>query len=51
MDASQEHTRWNCRYHIVWAPRFRRKNHIRKVQKRNWGDIPETMPIQRDRNS
>lgn len=25
MDASQEHTRWNCRYHIVWAPKFRRK--------------------------
>jgi putative transposase len=25
MDASQEHTRWNCRYHIVWAPKFKRK--------------------------
>ena len=25
MDLSQEHTKWNCRYHIVWAPKFRRK--------------------------
>ena len=25
MDASLEHTRWNCRYHIVWAPKYRRK--------------------------
>ena len=25
MDASQEHTRWNCRYHIVRASTFRRK--------------------------
>ena len=25
MDLSQEHTRWNCRYHIVWAPKYRRK--------------------------
>ena len=25
MDTSQEHTRWNCRYHIGWAPKFRRK--------------------------
>ncbi len=25
MDSSLEHTKWNCKYHIVWAPKFRRK--------------------------
>lgn len=24
-DQSLEHTRWNCKYHIVFAPKFRRK--------------------------
>ena len=34
MDASQEHTRWNCRYHIVWAPKFRRKIIYGKYRKK-----------------
>ena len=25
MENSLEHTRWNCKYHVVWAPKFRRK--------------------------
>lgn len=25
MDKVLEHTKWNCRYHIVWAPKYRRK--------------------------
>lgn len=25
MDSVLEHTKWNCRYHIVWAPKYRRK--------------------------
>ena len=25
MESSLEHTRWNCKYHVVWAPKFRRK--------------------------
>jgi len=25
MEASLEHTKWNCRYHIEWAPKYRRK--------------------------
>ena len=24
-DQSLNHTRWNCKYHIVFAPKFRRK--------------------------
>ena len=25
MDSVLEHTKWNCRYHIVFAPKYRRK--------------------------
>ena len=25
MDKSLEPTRWSCKYHVVWAPKFRRK--------------------------
>ena len=25
MEKSLEHTRWNCKYHVVWGPKFRRK--------------------------
>ena len=25
MDKSLEQTRWSCKYHAVWAPKFRRK--------------------------
>ena len=25
MESVLEHTKWNCRYHIVWAPKYRRK--------------------------
>ncbi len=25
MESSLEHTKWNCKYHIVWEPKFRRK--------------------------
>ena len=25
MDSVLEHTKWNCRYHIVWSPKYRRK--------------------------
>ncbi|MGM0126207.1 transposase for insertion sequence element IS200 [Enterococcus sp. AZ194] len=24
-DKSLEHTRWNCKYHIVFTPKYRRK--------------------------
>ena len=25
MEKSLEHTRWNCKYHVVFAPKYRRK--------------------------
>ena len=34
MENSLEHTRWNCKYHIVWVPKYRRK----MVEKLYWVD-------------
>jgi putative transposase len=42
MDASLEHTRWNCRYHIVWAPKYRRKIIYGKYRK-EIGAIPRKL--------
>ena len=25
MDKSLAHTKWNCKYHIIWIPKYRRK--------------------------
>ena len=25
MDKNLSHTRWNCKYHIIWIPKYRRK--------------------------
>ena len=32
-EQSLEHTRWNCKYHIVFAPKFRRKIAYGKYRK------------------
>jgi REP element-mobilizing transposase RayT len=45
MDESQEHTRWNCRYHIVWAPKFQTENYLWEVSERDRGDNPKIMRL------
>ncbi len=42
---SLAHTKWNCKYHIVFAPKYRRKT-LR--DKRN---IETAMPMERSRNN
>ena len=34
-DLSLSHTRWNCKYHIVFIPKYRRKEIYEKI----WADI------------
>ena len=31
-DSSLSHTRWNCQYHIVFVPKYRRKTMYGKVR-------------------
>lgn len=32
-ESSLSHTRWNCRYHIVFTPKYRRKVIYRKLRR------------------
>ena len=38
-DSSLSHTRWNCQYHIVFVPKYRRKTMYGKVR----GDMREIL--------
>ena len=31
-DSSLSHTRWNCKYHIVFAPKYRRQDIYGKIR-------------------
>ena len=35
---SQSYVKWECKYHIVWCPKYRRKELYGKVRKR-FGEI------------
>ncbi|MCI5145995.1 MAG: IS200/IS605 family transposase [Candidatus Electrothrix sp. AR3] len=35
---SQSHVKWECKYHIVWCPKYRRKKLYGRVRKR-FGEI------------
>ncbi len=40
---SLAHTKWNCKYHIVFTPKYRRKNILWRKKKRNRTDIERTV--------
>lgn len=47
---SLSHTKWNCKYHIVFAPKYRRKCIFRK----NCAYVPEersAIPLQTEQSS
>ena len=37
--SSLSHTKWNCRYHIVFAPKYRRKIFYGKNQPYNFPEV------------
>jgi len=39
-DSSLAHTRWNCKYHLVFTPKYRRKVIYNKIRK----DIGQRLP-------
>ena len=44
---SLSHTKWNCKYHIVFAPKYRRKVAYGKIKQ----DIASIQIIYKERNS
>ena len=45
--SSLSHTTWDCKYHLVWVPKYRKKilyGHLRK----NLGDVFRELALQRE---
>ena len=47
---SLAHTKWNCKYHIVFAPKYRRQVFLRREEIGNKRDTSEIMSMERSRN-
>lgn len=49
MDDSQSlcHTRWDCKYHIIWIPKCRRKVFFGRIRK-NLGDLLHSLARQKE---
>ena len=50
-DSSLSHTRWNCKYHIVFMPKYRRKEIYGKLKSDIGKDIKNVVQIQESRNN
>ena len=44
--SSLAHTKWNCKYHIVFAPKYRKKVFFREMVE-DTRSTPSTMPMER----
>ncbi len=45
------HTTWNCKYHIVFAPKYRRKVFFEEKTDGDQRDTSKIMPMERRRNN
>ena len=45
------HASWNCKYHVVFAPKYRRKVFFEKKTVGDKRDSSEIMPMERRRNN
>ena len=50
---SLAHSKWNCKYHIVFAPKYRRKVFYEEKRKeiRDKRNYPNTMSMERSRKT
>ena len=48
---SLAHTKWNCKYHIVFAPKIQKEGVFRGEKARDTRDITPTMPVEGSGNS
>ncbi len=48
-DSSLSHSRWECKYHVVWIPKYRRKTLYGELR-RYLGQIFKDLWEQRDKN-
>ncbi len=48
---SLAHSTWNCKYHLVFAPKYRRMQIYGQIRKRYRSNIKEIMRTKRNRNN
>jgi putative transposase len=46
-EQSLRHTRWECKYHVVWIPKYRRKTLYGQLRK-YLGEVMKKLAIQRE---
>ena len=46
-EQSLSHTRWDCKYHIVWVPKYRRKTLYGRIRQ-ELGDVLHDLARQKD---
>ena len=44
---SLSHVRWECKYHVVIVPKYRKKSLYGGIEEASWGDHPRAMPAER----
>ena len=47
---SLSHTKWNCKYHIVFAPKYRRKVFYKEKETRGRENTENTLRMEKDKN-
>lgn len=48
---SLAHSTWNCKYHLVFAPKYRRMQIYGEIRKDIGSNIKKTMRTKRNRNN
>ena len=48
---SLAHSTWNCKYHLVFAPKYRRMQIYGEIRKDIGGNIKKIMWVKRNRNN
>ncbi|AKT03497.1 transposase IS200 like family protein [Yersinia pestis 1045] len=46
-EKSLAHTRWNCKYHIVFAPKYRRQVFYREKTQSDWQYFKKTVRMEK----
>jgi len=44
---SLKHTKWECKYHVVWIPKYRKKSLYRELRK-YLGDVLKDLAAQKE---
>ncbi len=47
---SLSHTKWNCKYHIVFAPKYRRKVFYGEKRRRDRRNLADAVQLEKDQN-